>query len=150
MGGIQGQAQATIAAPPAACVAVLTDFAAYPEWYPFVEEVAVTDSDPERGTSVVEALTRLPVKTIRYQLRYTVEGTTGLRGEYLAGDLKSLSVNWRLELASAGSTDVTLSVKGEVGWVLDRLLTPVRDAVRRELVDDAVAALKRRTEEAPS
>ena len=29
---------------------------------------------------------------------------------------------------------------------LDRLLAPVRDAARRELIDDAVAALRRRVE----
>jgi len=148
--GIQGEARASIAAAPGACMAVLVGFEAYPEWYPSVQEVSITERDPERGVFAVEAFTRLPVKTVSYRLRYTVEGTRSLRGEYLGGDLKSLAVNWRLEAAPEGPTEATLSLKGEVGWVLDRLLAPVRDAVRRELIDDAVAALKRRVEEAPA
>ncbi len=101
---------------------------------------------PSAASFVVEALTRLPVKTLSYRLRYTVEGTSGLRGEYLGGDLNSLALHWRLEPLPAGSTEVSLSLRGEVGWVLDRLLAPVRDAVRRELIDEAVAALKLRVE----
>ncbi len=146
MSGIHGEARASIAATPEACLAVLVGFEAYPEWYPNVEEVSVTERDPERGVFVVEAFTRLPVKTLSYRLRYTVEGPSGLRGEYLGGDLNSLALHWRLEPLPEGSTDVTLSLRGEVGWVLDRLLAPVRDAVRRELIDDAVAALKLRVE----
>lgn len=151
MGGVQGEAHATIAAPPAACVAALTDFAAYPEWYPFVEEIAVGERDPQDGTTVVEALTRLPVKTIRYTLRYHVEGDSRVWADYLRGDFKALSLDWRLAPGPGGATitEATLALRGEVGWVLDRLLAPVRDAARRELIDDAVAALKRRVESAP-
>lgn len=49
MSGIQGEARVSVAAMPEACLAVLVGFEAYPEWYPNVEEVSVSERDPERG-----------------------------------------------------------------------------------------------------
>jgi len=146
VGGIHGEARTSIAAPPEACLAELLRFEAYPEWYPFVDEIAVLERDERAHTFTVRAATRLPIKTFTYRLRYIVEGSGALRADYLGGDLKSLTLRWELDPGPENSTEATLALDGEVGWALDRLLAPVRDAARRELIDDAVAALGRRVE----
>lgn len=147
MGGIEGEAETRIAAAPAECLAILVDFERYPEWYPLVDEVKVLERDRAGRGEVVEAATRLPIKRISYRLRYRHEPPNRLSAEYVSGDLKQLRTEWRLEAAPGGATSARFMLAGEVGWALDRLLTPVRAAVRRELIDDAVAALRQRAEE---
>jgi ribosome-associated toxin RatA of RatAB toxin-antitoxin module len=145
--GISGQAESVVDATVPACAAVLLDFERYPEWYPFVDELRVLEGDASAGGVVIEASARLAVRSVRYRLRYRYDEPAGrLWAEYLGGDLKRLETEWRLAERPGGSTQAQLSLKGEVNWVLDRLLAPVRDAARREMIDDAVAALKRRVE----
>lgn len=145
MAGIEGQAEAHVAADPAACVAVLEDFERYPEWQELIDAVEVIERDAEGRATVVEAVTRLAVKTFRYRLVYE-RGAGRMRARRIGGDFKHIELEWRMEATADGGSTVSYAFKGEASWALDRLLSPVRDAARREMIDDVVANLKRRAE----
>ncbi len=145
MAGSEGQAEAQVAADPAACVAVLEDFERYPDWQELIDEVEVIERDSDGRGTVIEAVTRLAVKTFRYRLVY--EHAPGrMRARRIGGDFKHVELEWRIDAGPDGGSHVSYAFKGEASWALDRLLAPVRDAARREMVDDVVANLKERVE----
>jgi ribosome-associated toxin RatA of RatAB toxin-antitoxin module len=143
--GIEGRAEAHIAADPADCLAVLEDFERYPEWQELIDEVEVIERDSKGRATVVEAVTKLAVKTFRYRLAY--ERASGrMRARRISGDFKHIELEWRIDSAPIGGSVVSYEFRGEASWALDRLLAPVRDAARREMIDDVVANLKARVE----
>lgn len=148
MGGIRGEATQEIGASAQACFDALVAIETYPEWYPLTDEVEVRERDAAGRPAVVEAVTDARVRRVRYVLRYAYEPPGRISASYVEGDFKDLRLTWTLEALAPERTRATLALAGEVSWVLDRLIAPVRDKVRRELIDDAVAALGRRV--APS
>jgi ribosome-associated toxin RatA of RatAB toxin-antitoxin module len=124
---------------------VLEDFERYPEWQELIDEVQVIERDAEGRGTVVEAVTKLAVKTFRYRLVYE-RGAGRMRARRISGDFKHIELEWQMEAAPEGGSIVTYALKGEGSWALDRLLAPVRAAASRELVDDVVAGLKTRAE----
>lgn len=145
MAGIAGRAEAHVAADPAAGVAVLEDFERYSEWQELIDEVEVVERDSDGRGTVIEAVTRLAVKTFRYRLVYE-RGAGRMRARRISGDFKHIELEWRIDAGPDGGSTVSYTFKGEAGWALDRLLAPVRDAARREMIDDVVANLKKRVE----
>lgn len=137
-----------MAADPAACVAVLEDFERYPEWQELLDEVEVIERDSEGRGTMVEAVTRLAVKTFRYRLVYE-RGAGRMRARRIGGDFKHIELEWQIEAGPDGGSTVSYAFRGEAGWALDRLLAPVREAARREMIDDVVAGLKTRSEGRP-
>jgi ribosome-associated toxin RatA of RatAB toxin-antitoxin module len=143
--GIEGRAEAKVAADPARCLAVLEDFERYPEWQELIDDVEVIERDSEGRGTVVEAVTKLAVKTFRYRLVYE-RGSGRMRARRIGGDFKHIELEWKIDPEPRGGSTVSYEFRGEASWALDRLLAPVRDAARREMVDDVVANLKKRAE----
>lgn len=146
VGGIRGEATQEIGAGAQACFDALAAIEAYPEWYPLTDEVEVRERDAAGRPAVVEAVTDARVRRVRYVLRYSYDPPGRISASYVEGDFKDLQLAWTLEALGLERTRATLALAGEVSWVLDRLIAPIRDKVRRELIDDAVAALKARVE----
>lgn len=144
---IEAHATAEIEAPVAACAAVLVDVERYPEWHPLVEHIRVLARDGAGRPELVEAGTDVPGRRIRYVVRCLADPPGRVWTEYVEGDLDRLETDWRLEDLGAARTRVRIDVAGRVGGLLGAVVRgPLREAIRRELTADAVAALKRRVE----
>ncbi|HEY8406642.1 MAG TPA: SRPBCC family protein, partial [Gaiellaceae bacterium] len=88
---------AEIAAPPQRCFDALTDFERLPEWQRAVREVRVLERDDEGRGSVVEYVVDARVKSVRYRLRQIYDEPRRLASEYLGGDFRDFSGEWRFE-----------------------------------------------------
>src|SRR5262245_8623638 len=72
------------------CFAVLSDFAAYPEWSGPVQECEVLDRYPDGLPRRVAFALDFTLKTIRYVLEYTWDKPRGARWHLVEGDVKDV------------------------------------------------------------
>lgn len=137
----------TIAAPPDAVMAVISDFPAYPEWAEQVKTVEVLGSDGEgRAERVRFTMDAGPIKD-SYTLDYT-----------WAPDGRSVSwvlVKGQIQKAQKGSyaladgksgTTVTYSLAVDLNIPMIGML---RRKAEKVIIDTALKGLKRRVESAP-
>src|ERR687885_1183892 len=93
---------AEIEATPQECFDVLTDFERLPEWQGAVKSVRVLERDEQGRGEVVEYEVDAKVKTVRYTLREVYDEPTRLASEYLGGDFRDFSGEWRFIDPGAG------------------------------------------------
>src|SRR5215211_5493009 len=86
---------AEIDAPPERCFEVLTDYEHLPEWQGAVRAARVLERDEQGRGSVVEYEVDARVKTVRYRLRQVYDEPQRLASEYLGGDFRDFSGEWR-------------------------------------------------------
>jgi len=134
--------------PPAALMAVLTDFAAYPLFLPAMEEASVLARSDEGGRSTwtVRFAVRI-VRRLAYTLRLERDGDHRLRWSLLEGVFRSNDGGWTLEPLDGGTrTRATYEVELDVGMF-------VPGSVIKTLVDQdlprTLAAFKARAERLP-
>ena len=117
---------AEIAAPPERCFALLTDYERLPSWQGAV-----------RSARVVEYEIDAKVKTVRYRLRQIYEEPRRLASEYLGGDFRDFSGEWRFEPAGEGGTHAELELAIDPGrFVPGPLRGAIADAVMRRALRD--------------
>ncbi len=145
---VEGEARATVAAPPARCVEVLTDFAAYPQWWPGCMSAEVVGGDPPSSFDVQFRFdTHSPVGQIDVRLRLTVSADdTSIRIEALAGPLERLHGDgWTLTARDDTTTDARYELAGEMRTGLPGFVErPFAGKARGVLIDLPVAAFARR------
>jgi ribosome-associated toxin RatA of RatAB toxin-antitoxin module len=133
-----GECRSTdIAAPRRACFAALTDYERLPEWQRAVCSARVLERDARGRGTVVEYEVDARVKRVRYRLRQIYDEPRRLGSEYLGGDFRDFSGEWRFLPRGDGGTHVELDLRIDPGRFLPRALRGiVADAVmRRALVD---------------
>ena len=86
---------AEVAAPPQRCFDLLTDFEHLPEWQKAVKSARVLERDEQGRGKVVEYEVDARFKTVRYRLRQIYDEPVRLGSEYLGGDFRDLSGEWR-------------------------------------------------------
>jgi ribosome-associated toxin RatA of RatAB toxin-antitoxin module len=134
---------AEIAAPPERCFALLTDYERLPSWQGAVRAARVLERDDRGRGAVVEYEVDAKVRTVRYRLRQIYDEPRRLASEYLGGDFRDFSGEWRLEPAGDDRTHVELDLSVDPGrFVPGPLRGAIADAVMRRALRD----LKREAE----
>jgi ribosome-associated toxin RatA of RatAB toxin-antitoxin module len=131
-----------VAAPAQRCFDLLTDFERLPEWQGAVRAVRVLERDEQGRGTVVEYEVDARVKTVRYRLRQVYEEPVRLGSEYLGGDFRDLSGEWRFVALGEDRTRVELDLRIDPGrFVPGPVRAAISDAVvKRSLRDLATEA----------
>ena len=138
-----GECRSTdIAAPPRACFAALTDYERLPEWQRAVCAARVLERDARGRGTVVEYEVDARVRRVRYRLRQIYDEPRRLGSEYLGGDFRDFSGEWRF-IAIPEGTRVELELRIDPGRLVPR---PVRSAISYAVMARALADLKRHLE----
>ncbi len=135
-------------APPAAVMAVIADFPAYPTWAKGVKKVEVVSSFPAgqhdgRAEKVFFALDVSPIKD-EYTLEYAWDGDRQVTWTLVEGKmLRSLDGAYVLRDLGNGSTEVTYRLALDVSIPLIGMLKRKGEKI---LIDAALKGLKKRVE----
>lgn len=136
---------AEIDAPPQACFDALTDYERLPEWQGAVRAARVLERDEAGRGSVVEYVVDARVKTVRYRLRQIYDEPARLASEYLGGDFRDFSGEWRFRANAGGGTRAELDLRIDPGrFVPGPLRAAIADAVMRRALRDLKAYVERR------
>ncbi len=128
-----------IAAPPEECFAALTDYERLPEWQGAVKRVTVLERDEQGRGTVVEYEVDAKVKTVKYRLRQVYDEPHRLGSEYLGGDFKNFSGEWRFNDRGDGTTHVELELDNDPGRFVPG---PVKNVIREFVMTRALKDLK--------
>lgn len=134
----------TVAAPPAAIMAVIADLSAYPQWTESVREVEVLstfdDGRAERARFVLDAG---PVKD-EYTLAYEWHGDQSVEWSLVEGGLiKALDGSYTLNETADSTTEVTYQLAVDVAIPMLGLMKRKAEKV---IIDTALKELKKRVE----
>ena len=137
----------TIAAPPEKVMAVIADFAAYPEWAEQVKSIEVLSSDDAgRAERVKFTMDAGPIKD-SYTLDYTwAPDGRSVSWTLVKGQMQKRQ-NGSYTLAPSGTeTTVTYSLAVDLNIPMIGML---RRKAEKVIIDTALKGLKRRVESAP-
>ena len=127
---------AEIAAAPQACFDALTDFEHLPEWQGAVRDVQVLERDEHGRGSVIEFEVDAKVRRVRYRLRQRYEEPHRIASEYLGGDFRDFTGEWRFTPSGTG-TRVELDLRIDPGrFVPGPVRSLIADAVMRRALED--------------
>lgn len=129
-------------ADPAACFAVASDVAAYPEWATGVRSTEVLDADkkgrPSRAAFVIDGM----VKEIAYTLIYTYDEPRTMSWTAEPGaDLKSLEGSYTFKELGEGRTEIVYALKADPAFTIPGFL---RRQVEKQIVGTALRGLRER------
>lgn len=100
------------------CFAVLTDFAAYPEWSAPIQECRVVECHADGLARHVAFALDMTVKTLRYTLEYKWDAPRGGTWRLVEGDVKDVEGSYAFTDAGDGKTTATCTQAIDVGfWV---------------------------------
>src|SRR3712207_2113038 len=99
-----------IAATPADCFAVLTDYERMPEWQSNVKECRVVATGEGGQATEVEYAIDAKLRTVRYTLRHLYDEPAWIGSEYLHGDFRRFEGDYRLDPTDTG-THVTFHLR---------------------------------------
>lgn len=133
-----------IDAPPARIMAVIADFAAYPEWTNAVKQVEVlTEGEDGRAEQVQFTLDAGPIKDV-YSLAYTwLPDDRGVNWTLVKGQMQRSQKGSYALAPKGGSTEVTYTLSVQLAIPLLGLL---RRKAEKVIMDTALKELKRRVE----
>jgi ribosome-associated toxin RatA of RatAB toxin-antitoxin module len=128
---------AEIDATPQQCFDLLTDYERLPEWQGAVRSAAILERDEQGRGAVVEYEVDARVKTVRYRLRQIYDEPRRLASEYLGGDFRDFSGEWRFVALDARRTRVELDLQIDPGrFVPGPVRGVIADAVMRRALRD--------------
>ena len=127
------------------CFAVLTDFAAYPDWSGPVTECRVVDRHPDGLARRVAFTLDMTLKTLRYVLEYTYEPPHTARWHLVeSGDVKNVEGSYRFEKAG-NQVRATCSQTIDLGfWVPGPIRRPLEQKALRDSVEEFKRAVEQR------
>ena len=129
-------------APPQRCFDLLTDYERLPTWSKAVKGARVLERDEQGRGTVVEYEVDARFKTVRYRLRQVYDEPRRLGSEYLGGDFRDLSGEWRFIPLEDGRTRVELDLRIDPGrFVPGPLRSAISDAVMKRSLRDLEAAV---------
>jgi hypothetical protein len=133
----------TIDAPPAAIMAVIGDFAAYPEWAGSVKSAEVLSTGPDgRAAQVKFQLDAGPVKD-EYVLDYTWTGDERVDWRLVRASMQKSQQGSYVLVPRGGSTEVTYHLA--VDLVIP-MLGMLKRKAEKVIMDTALKELKKRVE----
>ena len=130
-------------ATPAQVMAVIADFAAYPEWAQGMKEAEVVEEGPDgRAEQVHFELEAAPIKD-SYTLAYDWQGDSAVRWNLVEGRmLKAMEGAYELRPSGDG-TEVTYRLAVELSIPMIGML---RRKAEKVIIDTALKGLKKRVE----
>ncbi len=140
----QTESSTTVDAPPAQVMAVIQDFAAYPEWAGEVRSAEVIEVGADGRPAEVRFVMDAGVIKDEYTLRYDWHDDERVTWTLVEGRiLTELDGAYELAPAPGGGTEVTYRLS--VGVALP-MLGMMRRKAERVIIDRALAGLKKRAE----
>jgi ribosome-associated toxin RatA of RatAB toxin-antitoxin module len=136
---------AEIDATPQQCFDLLTDYERLPEWQGAVRSASILERDAQGRGAVVEYEVDARVKTVRYRLRQVYDEPARLASEYLGGDFRDFSGEWRFVALDARRTRVELDLRIDPGRFVPG---PVRGVIAEAVMRRALRDLKTHLESA--
>lgn len=137
----QTSSSIVVDAPPAAVMAVIADFPAYPEWAG-MSSVEVLESSGARADKVAFELDAGPIKDA-YTLAYDWHGEQSVSWKLVEGKLiKALDGEYLLRPVGAG-TEVTYRLSVDVSIPMIGML---KRRAEKVIIDTALKGLKKRVE----
>jgi ribosome-associated toxin RatA of RatAB toxin-antitoxin module len=133
----------TVAATPADCFAVVTDFPSYPRWSGPICRADVRESYPDGLAKRVELELDMKIRRVRYVLEYRYEPPGRVAWKLVEGDLNDVEGSYVFEAAGAGATKVTCTQAVDLGFWIPGF---IRSTIERGALRDAVEEFKRETE----
>jgi ribosome-associated toxin RatA of RatAB toxin-antitoxin module len=138
----------TIDATPARIMAVIADFAAYPEWTGEVKEVEVLGTDADGRAQQVRLLLDAGAIKDEHVLAYTWDGVRQVSWTLVKSQmLRSLDGSYSLAATRGGGTEVTYQLAVDVKIPM---LGMIKRKAEKVIIDRALAGLKKRVESAPA
>jgi carbon monoxide dehydrogenase subunit G len=140
----QTQGSIDINADPAAIMAVIEDYEAYPEWAGQIKKVDVRERDSDkRGKRVYYEVSQGPMKA-DYVLEYTYKpNDAGVSWTFVEGHgLRDLQGDYTLE-ATGDQTHVTYKAKVDITIPM---LGMIKRKMEKLVIDTALKGLKKRVE----
>jgi ribosome-associated toxin RatA of RatAB toxin-antitoxin module len=132
----------SIAAPPEACFAVLTDYERMPTWQSRVCECRVLERDDAgRGTLVAYAIDAR-LRIVRYRLRHLYDAPRWIGSEYAGGDFRDFAGDYRFEERSRG-THVEFGLRIDPGF---RVPAPITTMLGRVVMEQSLRDVRERVE----
>jgi ribosome-associated toxin RatA of RatAB toxin-antitoxin module len=126
-----------IAASPQACFDALTDFERLPSWQGAVRRVDVLERDAQGRGSVIAFEVDARVKRVRYKLRQVYDEPHRIGCEYLGGDFRDFSGEWRFIALDGERTRAELDLRIDPGrFVPGPVRGAIADAVMRRSLSD--------------
>jgi ribosome-associated toxin RatA of RatAB toxin-antitoxin module len=134
-----------VAAPPDVCFETLADVGRLPEWQRAVCAVEILERDADGRAALVEYEVDARVRRVRYRLRQSYEPPRAVRSEYVGGDFRDFSGEWRfLPLgARPDATRVELDLDIDPGRFVPR---PLRGVIADAVMGRALRDLKTHVE----
>jgi len=140
----QTESSTTVDAAPARVMAVIEDFAAYPEWAGEVRSADVIEVGNDGRPGQVRFVMDAGVIKDEYTLRYEWSGADQVTWSLVEGRvLTELDGSYELGATPDGGTEVTYRLS--VGIALP-MLGMMRRRAERVIIDRALAGLKKRAE----
>jgi ribosome-associated toxin RatA of RatAB toxin-antitoxin module len=128
---------AEVDATPQQCFDLLTDYERLPEWQGAVRSASILERDAQGRGAVVEYEVDARVKTVRYRLRQVYDEPERLASEYLGGDFRDFSGEWRFVPLEDGRTRAELDLRIDPGrFVPGPVRGVIADAVMRRALRD--------------
>ena len=133
-----------IDAPPQACFAALTDYERLPSWQGALRSVRMLERDEQGRGAEVSYEVDAKLRVVRYRLRQLYEEPHLLASEYLGGDFRDFSGEWRFVPLGEDRTRVELDLRIDPGrFVPGPLRSAISDAVMRRALRDLKAHVER-------
>jgi carbon monoxide dehydrogenase subunit G len=134
----------TIAAPPARVMAVIADFAAYPQWVPAVRSAEVVSGGPGDRASQVRFRLDAGVVKDTYVLGYDWDGDAGVRWHLAEQGSVISTMDGAYRLAGQdGATEVTYELTVDLRVPM---LGMLKRRAEKMIIDTALKGLKNRAE----
>ncbi|MFJ4679452.1 MULTISPECIES: SRPBCC family protein [Kitasatospora] len=132
-----------IDATPAEVMAVIADFAAYPEWTGEVKEIDVLETGPDGRAAKVRLLLDAGAIRDEHTLAYTWDGDREVGWTLVSSQmLRALDGSYALAAAGKG-TEVTYQLAVDVKIPM---LGMIKRKAEKVIIDRALAGLKKRVE----
>jgi ribosome-associated toxin RatA of RatAB toxin-antitoxin module len=131
------------AATPADCYAVITDFAAYPDWSGAICSAEVRERYPDGSAKQVQMELDMKIRRVHYVLEYQHEPPGRLQWFMVEGDVKAIEGSYLFEDAGTGHTRITCTQAVDVGFWIPGFL---RRIFEQQALKDSVEELKTEVE----
>ncbi|MFD8598724.1 SRPBCC family protein [Kitasatospora sp. NPDC059646] len=133
-----------IDATPAEVMAVIADFAGYPEWTDELKEIEVLQTGPDGRAAEVRLLLDAGAIRDEHVLAYTWDGDREVGWTLVKSQmLRALDGSYRLAPAGQGRTEVTYQLAVDVKIPM---LGMIKRKAEKVIIDRALAGLKKRVE----